>query len=74
MQRSLLPGPNSSSDASTALASGATTGADVTKDAVNFKTSVGLVEDLFVLKCKLCGVIFSMEANDYFAEAKEAKR
>ena len=32
------------------------------------------IVELFILKCKLCSVIFSMEVNDAFFEAREAKR
>ena len=32
------------------------------------------IEELFILKCKLCSVIFSMEVNDAYFEAREAKR
>ena len=32
------------------------------------------IEDLFILKCKLCSIIFSMEVKDSFFKAKEAKR
>lgn len=29
---------------------------------------------MFALKCQLCCVVFNLEVNDAFAEAKEAKR
>ena len=32
------------------------------------------IVELFILKCKLCSVIFNMEVNDAFFEAREAKR
>ena len=32
------------------------------------------LEELFILKCKLCTVMFSMDNRDGHFEAKEAKR
>jgi len=32
------------------------------------------VEELFILKCKLCSVVFSLEVKNRYFEAKEAKR
>ena len=44
------------------------------RNQANKKFNLGPIEELFILKCRLCSVIFSMEVNDAFFEAREAKR
>ena len=46
----------------------------LTDEMKQVKINMEPIEDLFILKCKLCSVIFSMEVKDNFFKAKEAKR